>query len=153
MEKWKIVLIIGFLVIVLLFLTRKFMFKKIIGIIIDKNEGGYVNDPRDKGGETKYGIAKKYHPNIDIKNLTKEQAADIYYNEYFVKLPKIVDLNLMYQVLDMAINAGVSVALRLYKTNKTTESYKKARIAFYKSLPQFEIYGKSWINRVNRNIV
>lgn len=28
-----------------------------------KNEGGYVNDSRDRGGETWRGVARKYHPN------------------------------------------------------------------------------------------
>lgn len=35
------------------------------------NEKGYVNNPRDPGGETNMGIAKRYHPNEDIKNLTR----------------------------------------------------------------------------------
>ena len=39
-------------------------------LIIFKHEGGYVNDPDDWGGETKYGIAKRFFPNEDIKNLT-----------------------------------------------------------------------------------
>ena len=54
-------------------------FEEIIGI-----EGGYVNDPKDKGGETKYGISKRSYPHLDIKNLTLNEAEYIYYNE----LPK-----------------------------------------------------------------
>ena len=41
--------------------------------IIEKvlaHEGGYVNDPKDLGGETKYGITKRFYPEADIKNLT-----------------------------------------------------------------------------------
>lgn len=30
--------------------------------IVLKHEGGYVNDPRDPGGETKYGISKHSSP-------------------------------------------------------------------------------------------
>lgn len=47
-------------------------------------EGGYSNDPQDPGGETKYGIAKRSHPDVDIKNLTLEGAMDLYYKEYWV---------------------------------------------------------------------
>ena len=38
------------------------------------NEGGYVDNPKDPGGETNMGISKRYHPNKDIKNLTRERA-------------------------------------------------------------------------------
>lgn len=43
----------------------------------------YENDPLDSGGETKYGIDKRSHPKVNIKTLTKEQAAEIYWNEYW----------------------------------------------------------------------
>lgn len=45
------------------------------------NEGGYVYNENDPGGETNMGIAKKYHPNEDIPNLTRERANAILYNE------------------------------------------------------------------------
>lgn len=47
-------------------------------------EGGYVNDPEDPGGETKYGIAKRYHPKEIIKNLTLDRAKEIYLQEYWL---------------------------------------------------------------------
>jgi hypothetical protein len=46
-------------------------------------EGGYSNDSNDPGGETKYGISKRYNPDIDIKNLTLEQAKQIYLERYW----------------------------------------------------------------------
>ena len=48
-------------------------FNEIIEKVLD-HEGGYVNDPTDRGGETNFGIAKRFYPDVDIKNLTKEQA-------------------------------------------------------------------------------
>ena len=53
---------------------------------IDKTlawEGGYVNDPKDPGGETKYGISKRAHPDVDIKNLSREKACAIYKKHYW----------------------------------------------------------------------
>ena len=47
------------------------------------NERGYVNNPLDPGGETNMGIAKRYHKNEDIKNLTRERANAILYKEYW----------------------------------------------------------------------
>lgn len=46
-------------------------------------EGGYVNDVTDRGGETKYGISARTYPNVDIKNLTMDQATDIYWRDYW----------------------------------------------------------------------
>ena len=48
-----------------------------------RHEGGYVNDPLDSGGETKYGISKRAHSNVDIKNLTVEDACAIYREDYW----------------------------------------------------------------------
>lgn len=31
---------------------------------------GYVNHKDDRGGETRFGVAKRSHPNLDIKNLS-----------------------------------------------------------------------------------
>ena len=56
----------------------KTTFEEIIESVL-KHEGGYVNDPHDRGGETNFGITKKFYPNVDIKNLTKEQAKKIYH--------------------------------------------------------------------------
>ncbi len=41
-------------------------------------EGGYSNDPDDRGGETNFGISKRSYPHIDIKNLTAQGAMTIY---------------------------------------------------------------------------
>ena len=48
-------------------------FDEIIEVVLH-HEGGYVNDPKDPGGETNFGIAKRSHPDVDIKNLTKDGA-------------------------------------------------------------------------------
>ena len=58
-------------------------FEEIIDHVID-HEGGYVNDPKDLGGETKYGISKRWYPEINIKDLTIDDAKNIYYEDYWV---------------------------------------------------------------------
>lgn len=37
------------------------------------NEGGYVNDPDDKGGETKYGTCKRSDPHCTTQVIGKLQ--------------------------------------------------------------------------------
>lgn len=46
-------------------------------------EGGIVNDPDDTGGLTKYGISKRSYPALDIANLSKADAADIYFADFW----------------------------------------------------------------------
>ena len=46
------------------------------------NEGGYVNNKNDRGGETNMGITKKFYPDEDIKNLTRERANAIIYRDF-----------------------------------------------------------------------
>jgi lysozyme family protein len=48
-----------------------------------QDEGGYVDDPLDPGGETKFGISKREYPDLDIRNLTREQAIAIYWHDYW----------------------------------------------------------------------
>jgi lysozyme family protein len=79
-----------------------------------KREGGYVNDPKDPGGETKYGISKRAYPNVDIAGLTEDGARDIYLRDYWLapgldKLP----LTHVEPVFDMGVNAGVFAAVKL----------------------------------------
>jgi lysozyme family protein len=59
-------------------------FNWIIKFTLDA-EGGYDNDPDDPGGETNFGIDKRSHPDVDIKNLTVGEATEIYRNEYWDK--------------------------------------------------------------------
>ncbi len=59
------------------------MFNRALDFLL-KKEGGYVNNPKDPGGETKYGISKRSYPSVDIKNLSLQQASDIYYKDYWL---------------------------------------------------------------------
>ena len=88
-------------------------FKEIIEKVLE-HEGGYVNDPKDLGGETKYGITKRFYPDIDIKNLTIEQAKEIYKKDYWDRnrvesLPQ----ELWHIFFDMCVNMGRRTAVKV----------------------------------------
>ena len=88
-------------------------FEEIIEKVLE-HEGGYVNDPKDLGGETKYGITKRFYPDVDIKNLTIEQAKEIYKKDYWDKnrvesLPQ----NLWHIYFDMCVNMGKRTAVKV----------------------------------------
>ena len=88
-------------------------FDEIIEKVLE-HEGGYVNDPKDLGGETKYGITKRFYPDVDIKNLTIEQATDIYKSDYWDK-NKVESLpqNLWHIYFDMCVNMGKRTAVKV----------------------------------------
>ena len=60
-------------------------FDRIIEFTLQE-EGGYVNNPADPGGMTKYGISKRSYPNLDIANLTIDQAKAIYERDFWNQL-------------------------------------------------------------------
>lgn len=83
--------------------------------LVLEHEGGYVNDPSDRGGETKYGISKRAFPDLDIRNLTREDAARIYKAKYWDagRFGRINDEALACRAFDLAVNCGTGTAVRL----------------------------------------
>lgn len=92
---------------------------QIAGEIV-RREGGYVNDPDDPGGATKYGVTIHAMRRLgldlnqdgkisaaDVRLLTIEKAAEIFKEHYFLA-PKINQLpkSLQPSVFDMQVNAG-----------------------------------------------
>jgi lysozyme family protein len=88
-------------------------FEDIIEVVLE-HEGGYVNDPKDPGGETNFGIAKRSHPDVDIANLTKDGAKEIYKEHYWVK-NKVESLSeeLRHIYFDMCVNQGRGRAVKI----------------------------------------
>jgi len=86
---------------------------RIINSIIDI-EGGYVNDPSDSGGETKYGItkrtAKAYGYTGNMKNLSRDLAFTIYVNKYWnaLNLDVIEEISprIAEELADTSVNMG-----------------------------------------------
>lgn len=76
-------------------------------------EGGYVNDPDDPGGETKFGISARFNPGVDIKNLTIDQASEIYYSKYWMPSGayRIKDDDVATKYFSMAVNIGTPNAV------------------------------------------
>lgn len=56
-------------------------------------EGDYSNDPDDPGGETHWGVSKRSYPNLDIRNLTFEDACTKVYFPDFWKIYGLSEIN------------------------------------------------------------
>lgn len=50
----------------------------------DRRATGYVNDPADTGGETKFGVAKNANPELNITKMTYDAAKRVYYKKYWL---------------------------------------------------------------------
>lgn len=156
-------------------LTFQQIFDRLIG-----HEGGYVNDPRDPGGETNWGITKGTALANGyagaMKAMTREQAFKIYQFAFWVryqceKMPSAI----AYQFFDAAVNHGLGNASRMLQRavgvaddgvigNMTLAAVKKMaisdvimrlnaeRLEFYCKLGNFATYGKGWVRRVAGNL-
>jgi len=99
----------------------KVTFNEIIEVVL-KHEGGYVNDPKDPGGETNFGISKRAYPDVDMKTLTKEGAKDIYKRDYWDRnhcgdLPD----ELRHVYFDMCVNMGRARATKIMQETANTK--------------------------------
>ena len=87
--------------------------------IFDSNiiqlEGGLTNNPQDHGGLTKYGIDQRNHPNVDIANLTLEEAIEIYKSEYWNpnNLSQINDQTTAHIIFALIVNTGAKEAIKI----------------------------------------
>ncbi|MGB0894023.1 MAG: glycoside hydrolase family 108 protein [Parashewanella sp.] len=85
-----------------------------------EREGGYVNDPTDRGGETNYGITKAvargYGFKGEMRDLPYELAFHIYVDQFWtpLKLDAIALLSeaLAEQLFDFGVNSGTSRAAK-----------------------------------------
>ena len=86
-------------------------FDRLMGI-----EAGYVNNPNDPGGETKWGISKRSYPNEDIPNLTRDRAKVIFKRDFWdrVNADKL-PAGVAYQLSDFAYNSGPETATRYFQ--------------------------------------
>lgn len=135
------------------------------------HEGGYVNNPKDPGGETNWGIAKRSYPTVDIKNLTRESAIEIYRRDFWAPVASYVsDSALVFQMLDSAINHGMGNATRFLQRALGLADdghfgplsiaalsaadikdvhllFMAERFEFCTKLSTFSEFGKGWVRR------
>jgi lysozyme family protein len=123
-------------------------FAVVVGI-----EAGYVNNPQDPGGETKYGVTKRQYPTVDIKNLTLEQAQDIYRRDYW----NTHDLDTLEYgkallVFDTAINGGNHARwygmYGGYAMKDFAQAFLAERVLYMASLPGWVSFGRGWSRRL-----
>ena len=88
-------------------------FERAVEFVLD-HEGGLSEDPKDPGGLTKFGISQRAYPNLDIRNLTREAAIELYRSDYWNRC-KCGELPSPFAVIlfDSAVNQGPGAAIRM----------------------------------------
>lgn len=144
------------------------------------HEGGFVNDSRDPGGATRYGVtqavARAEGYQGPMSALPLGTAADIYQRKYWRavqadKLPEAV----RFDVFDAAVNSGpVQAAKWLQRALGVTADgvigpatlaaaaaagpslpakFNGARLQFMTTLPTWPTYSKGWARRIAANLL
>lgn len=158
-------------------------FERLIG-----HEGKFSDDPKDPGnwtggrpnvGElkgTKFGIAANTYCDLDLKNLTLDQAKAIYFRDWWQKIgADSIPFSVVFQMWDFAVNAGMGTArrglqyavgvaqdgsigpltlsaVRRMDQNDILLRFNAFRLRYYTSLSTWATYGKGWTNRVASNL-
>lgn len=138
--------------------------------LILEHEGGWVNDPADPGGETRYGLSRRSYPDMDFASLTPKAAAEIYRRDYWDPLrcgdmPPAVAL----MVFDCAVNQGAFFAATAVQQaagvgadgkigprtltaisaspDAVLDDLMARRLIRYLDTGNFDRFGKGWIRR------
>jgi lysozyme family protein len=140
------------------------------------HEGGFVDNPDDPGGKTRWGISQRAYPYLDIDTLTRDQAIVLYRRDAWTPirgdaLPEAV----AFQVLDAAVNHGVLRAVGWLQQTLGVRvdgvvgpatraaaadvdpvalifAYNAARLEFYARLRTFPTFGRGWTRRIAANL-
>lgn len=149
------------------------------------SEGGYGWDKHDPGGETNFGVTDRADGTVDglvdinrdgvgdvsVKGMSRDQAKEVYREQYWKKLPPGLPDQLAAVVFDCAVNTGMSRTIRLLQKAVGVDDDGKwgpvsaaalhalgekeailrfctHRINYYHALSTFETYGMGWTKRV-----
>lgn len=157
--------------------------------LLIEHEKGYTDDPNDPGNwtggkvgagqllGTKYGIAANTYPNLDIRNLTLDQAKAIYRRDWWdqLKLDQLPEA-VRFDLFDAAVNSGISQAAKFLQraagvdddgrigpktvaaANAMDPEQLDSRLSGYRllflaNLSTWPNFGKGWVRRVANNLI
>jgi len=94
-------------------MTSRELFDRAIEVVLKHEGETYTDHPNDRGGATKFGISQRWNPDVNVRELTRAQAIEIYWECYwqgrgYERLPEPVAI----KVFDLAVNLGERTAVR-----------------------------------------
>lgn len=140
-------------------------------------EGGKFFHPNDPGGFTNMGLTQRDYPKLDLKNLTRKQADDIFYKDYWKRSSaSSLPFPAYISYFDAVVNTGASRANKILQevleiepdgkvgplTLKEVKAYEPNKLAigladgkqrFYLRLaqknPRYRSFIKGWSRRTD----
>lgn len=140
------------------------------------HEGEYADDPNDPGKETKYGVSKRSYPGIDIKNLTRGHAKEIFRRDFWDRInADTLPDGVAFQLADFAYHSGPETAVRYLQralgvaddgiwgpisqaaadTADESDMIMKLnaeRLDFMTRLSNWKSHGRGWARRIAKNL-
>lgn len=145
--------------------------------ILIGHEGGWVNDPNDPGGETKFGISRRSYPTEIIRTMTLERAKEIYLRDFWgpAGCDAVPDV-LKFDLFDTAVNAGVKAAIKMLQKavgeepdgilgprtlqavwnvppHLVDKRFNGHRLDHLNGLPTWPHFGRGWSQRIADNLM
>lgn len=144
------------------------------------HEGGYVNDPRDTGGATNWGVTQKVARSNgyqgDMLDFTQAQSKIIYRKSYWdaVRADELPE-SVRFDVFDGAVNSGVAqsilwlqravgteadgvlgpqtLAAVAKEPNAAAAKYNGYRLMFMTGLKVWPMFSVGWARRIASNLI
>lgn len=126
---------------------------------------GYVEHPKDPGGATKFGIAQRFNPSVNVNNMDYQTARSIGYNSYWLA-PQVncatiaaTSPRIAVMAFDMNYLMGPSACKTVLTTAGVTgtetgaaelqalEKIHEKRLAYLQTRPGWTTFGKGWTKR------
>lgn len=120
------------------------------------DEGGFVDDPADRGGATNFGISSRANSDVDVANLTREDAIDLYRDRYWNAInADELPADMQGAAFDAAVNQGVGWTRKaLAEAAGDPAAFIALREARYREIvandPSQAKFLRGWLNRVGR---
>jgi lysozyme family protein len=144
-----------------------------------ESEGGYVSNPKDPGGETRFGVtiavARANGYQGPMKDLPLEFSKNLYRGKYWAPIKaEQLPQALRFEVFDAAVNSGVGQAVKwLQRAVGTAEdgiigpatiaasnaagphlaaNYDGIRLEFMTDLKNWPTFSRGWAKRIASNL-
>lgn len=118
-----------------------------------KHEGGFTASDGNTGAPANFGINQRHNPDVDVRNITPDDAKSIYRQRYWNAIDgDNLPPELQGTALDAAVNQGPANARKwLAQSGGDVQKFNALRRQHYEALaarPEYAKYRKTWLNRL-----